>query len=258
MNDIQLAKLQDIAKVTVRTIPKRLLPDAKYQFVIDHPYALVVDPDKPFNPLGDDLVPPELDQWFLYDSWGIEQACKLITLGYPVDLDCKAEQMKGWPKDCEGWDSLYAMATVYSRALSIAKSSVQVGLIKEHDTPANWIEWAKGKGYSVAHLMPADAHAAKVAKRSITKQRAINAFDGLHLDRAGWNNALSDVPKWIEPCRVSRGRKGDKSTAATWNPVLIATALFDKEVPIKKLHAVFVDLPDWADEWREAYALFRD
>jgi hypothetical protein len=102
------------------------------------------------------------------------------------------------------------------------------------------------------------APASKVAtvERSITKQQVINAFEGLHLDRNGWDNALSDVPKWIEPCRVSRGRKGDKSTSATWNPVLIATALFDKEVPIKKLHAVFVDLPDWADEWREAYALF--
>lgn len=100
--------------------------------------------------------------------------------------------------------------------------------------------------------------AAKVEERSITKQQAINAFDGLHLNRNGWNNALSDVPKWIEPCRVTRGRKGDKSAPATWNPVLIAAALFDKGVPVKKLDAVFVSLNDWADEWCEASATFRD
>lgn len=107
---------------------------------------------------------------------------------------------------------------------------------------------------------PCTSAAAKVeaVNPSITKQQAINAFDGLHFDRKGWNNALSDVPKWIESCRVMRGRKGDKSTSATWNPVLIATALFDKQIPIEKLDAVFVRLNDWAVEWKEISASFRD
>lgn len=153
--------------VTTRTIPERLMPDKHYQFLIHKPYDLVFNPDKPlpadlFNPAPGDLVPPELDQWFLYDSWGIEQACKLITLGYPVWFERHAEEMEGWPQDCEGRDRFSTMWFVYDRALSIAESSVKAGTIKEHDTPANWIKWAKGKGYSVAHLMPADAPAAKV------------------------------------------------------------------------------------------------
>jgi len=123
-------------------------------------------------------------------------------------------------------------------------------------------DWLKVKIPLVKYRFPnpdVSPAAGKVkVERSITKQRAINAFDGLHLDRNGWNNALSDVPKWIEPCRVSRGRKGDKSTSATWNPVLIAVALFDKNIPIKNLDAVFVRLPDWAEEWRETSESFLD
>ena len=117
------------------------------------------------------------------------------------------------------------------------------------------ITWLAGK---FSALTDTPDKAVPVVERSITKQQAINTFEGIYLDRNGWNNALSDVPKWIEPCRVSRGRKGDKSTSATWNPVLIAVALFDKSVTTKKLNAVFVRLPDWADEWREASASFPD
>lgn len=123
-------------KVTVRTIPERLMPDERNQFV---------------------QTDIQGEEWADYDSWGIEQACKLITLGYPVHLEGMAEEVKGWPQVCDGRDRFDSMVMVYGRALRIAKSSVQAGTIKEHDTPANWIKWAEGKGYSVAHLMPADA-----------------------------------------------------------------------------------------------------
>jgi len=167
-------------KVTVRQIPERLMPDANYQFLIHKPFDLVFNPDKPlpadlFNPAPGDLVPPEPEQWFLYDSWGIEQACKLITIGYPVDLGSMAKEVKDWPPDCEGRDRFSTMVWVYSRALSIAKSSVNAGTIKEHDTPANWIKWAEGKGYSVAHLIT-NAPAEKV-------------------EAANTNDTASDAPK---------------------------------------------------------------
>lgn len=115
-------------------------------------------------------------------------------------------------------------------------------------------------GRDMAHLMPADAPAAKLeaVRPGITKGAVISAFEGLHFDRSGWSNALSDVPKWIEACRVMRGRKGDKTASATWNPALIAAALIDKNIPLNKLDAVFVRLTDWADEWREVSASFRD
>lgn len=77
------------------------------------------DPDKSLpvdrEPVPNDFVQPELDRWFLYDWWSIDLACKLITIGYPVDLERMAEEVKGWPLDCEGRDRFHAMVTVYSR-----------------------------------------------------------------------------------------------------------------------------------------------
>ena len=152
-------------ELTRRQIPEWLLPDDNHQFLIQKPFELVFNPDKPlpddlFNADPSILVQPELDQWFLYDSWDIKLACKLITLGYPIWLEGYAEMAKDWPEGCEGLDRFWAMVTVYNRAFSIANSSVKAGTIKEHDTPANWMAWAEGKGYSVAHLIPVDTPAA--------------------------------------------------------------------------------------------------
>jgi hypothetical protein len=90
---------------------------------------------------------------------------------------------------------------------------------------------------------------------SITKGAVINAFSGLHFDRDQWNTYLADSPKWLKRCRV---KKGNKRISATWNPVLIALALLAKGVSINKLDAVFIDLNDWAEDWKKETALFRD
>ena len=93
------------------------------------------------------------------------------------------------------------------------------------------------------------------AVRGITKQRVINAFDEMHFSRDKWHKYLGDPPKWLEECRVARG---NKKTSATWNPVLIAAALYDKNISLKRLDAVFVGLNDWAEEWQEKSKVFRD
>lgn len=97
-------------------------------------------------------------------------------------------------------------------------------------------------------------------KSGITKNAVINAFAGLHFDETQWRNALGkSIPKWLVGCRILPGIKGNK-TSATWNPVLIASALYGpdgKGIPIKKLDAVFIRLPNWINEWQEASASFR-
>ena len=104
--------------------------------------------------------------------------------------------------------------------------------------------------------LQSDAAKVVATKRGITKNQVIDAFAGLHFDgHNGWRNALSDVPQWIEPCRVTLGRKGDNSISATWNPVLIAVALIDKGITAKQLDAVFFHSQhDWADEWADEWA----
>lgn len=94
-------------------------------------------------------------------------------------------------------------------------------------------------------------------KKGITKGEVISAFDGMHFNRDKWSKYLGDPPEWLKECRVALGSR-KKKVSATWDPVLIAAALFDKGIPIKKLDTVFVRLKDWADEWLEASESFRD
>jgi hypothetical protein len=125
--------------------------------------------------------------------------------------------------------------------------------------PANW--WiTTDDAEKVKEALQITIPTAEVAtvERGITKQQAINAFDGMHFGRDQWSKSLSTVPNWLMVCRVSRGRRGDRATSATWNPADIAIALLDKGIPIKKLDAVFVELEDWAEEWQEKSAYVRD
>lgn len=99
---------------------------------------------------------------------------------------------------------------------------------------------------------PDDAPAAKSeTAKGLSKGQVIGAFQGVYFDCDKWKKYLGSPPDWLKPCRVMKGKQGDKSASATWNPALIAAALLDKGIPIKKLDAVFASLKDWQDEWRE-------
>ena len=93
-----------------------------------------------------------LDPWSSYDSWDAELAIKLITIGYNLDIKGYWDEAKDFPYGSTGWDSAHAYVDVYQRGMSIAKSSIAAGLLKDSDTPANWLTWAKRKGYDVKHL----------------------------------------------------------------------------------------------------------
>lgn len=91
--------------------------------------------------------------------------------------------------------------------------------------------------------------------KGLTKQQVIGAFEGMHFSTdKKWSTALASPPNWLKECRVM---KGSKRTSALWNPVLIACALFDRDIRITRLDAVFVRLKDWTAEWQEASTLFR-
>ena len=142
-----------------------------------------------------------------------------------------------------------------------------------HDTtqpPEKWIDCAKKlgldvdevwsklfaeKGQSAPSAMGEGVEApTSAAKHGITKGQVIGAFQDLHFDADKWSKYLGDPPNWLKDCQVTKGKQGDNKVSATWNPVLIAVALLDKKVNKNKLNAVFVQLKDWADEWREVSA----
>ncbi len=89
----------------------------------------------------------------------------------------------------------------------------------------------------------------------LTKGQIATAFQDMHYSYEEWEKYLATTPKWLLLCRVARG---NKSTSATWDPTLIAAALFDKKISIRRLDAVFVGLKDWADEWERISGIFRE
>ena len=92
-------------------------------------------------------------------------------------------------------------------------------------------------------------------KPGLTKGVIISAFSGVYWTGDQWDKYLASPRKWLAECRVA---KGNKRVSATWNPADIAVALLDKNITVKRLDAVFVNLKDWRDEWKEKSEIFRE
>ena len=117
-----------------------------------------------------------------------------------------------------------------------------------------FVERADSSGHSEAPEQAVTTATSAQTSKGITKEQVKNAFEGLHFDRDHWGKNLASPPKWLVECRIS---KGNKKTSALWNPVLIAAALFDKNIALKKLDAVFVGLSDFSLEWSSKSGDFR-
>ncbi|MGZ8237137.1 MAG: hypothetical protein ACXW00_03000 [Methylobacter sp.] len=95
------------------------------------------------------------DVALLMDVWGMELACKMIVLGYNLDIKKTIEyELKHCEPKSTGNDKAIVLSEIMNRIFTLAKSAIAGGVIKEHDTPANWIAWAQTKGYNTDHLNP--------------------------------------------------------------------------------------------------------
>jgi len=115
-----------------------------------------------------------LGHWDSFDSWSLDLACKLVTVGYPADLEVREKALKDLLPDTttgivSSLASLSAMKQVINRARDIAQTSVAAAEIKDPDTPTNWIKWAKGKNYKVAHL---ERYISQAPNESATDERS--------------------------------------------------------------------------------------
>lgn len=223
---------------------------------IDEEGRIRIEHDENFQML---LSVPLDEVWHLRDSWNMELAGQLIVIGYNLDYKATIDYgYKECPYGTTGRDRASALITVLDRFFGLAKAAIAIERIKEHDAPANWIMWAKSKGYSVVHLateelplIQADtAHAKAEPIKGVSKKVIQRVFADLHFDYAKWGSNLANAPKWLTPCRVSRGSKASR-VSHTWNPALIGLALMDKGITIKQLDLAFMGLKDWKDEWQE-------
>ena len=92
---------------------------------------------------------------WIMDSWGIEHACKMIVLGHNENTKVAIEYgLKHCPEGTTGRDRARALITIMDRVLTLAKSAIAIGILKEADTPKNWLAWAQSKGYKTDHITP--------------------------------------------------------------------------------------------------------
>ncbi|MBK8815907.1 MAG: hypothetical protein IPN42_10565 [Methylococcaceae bacterium] len=91
----------------------------------------------------------------IMDSWDSELAGRMVLFGDGMDVSLTVEYgLTKCPSGTTGRDRANHMLIVLDRFLKLARSAIAIGILKKHDTPANWIRWAEGKGYSVSHLSP--------------------------------------------------------------------------------------------------------
>lgn len=92
----------------------------------------------------------KLDELLLHDNWPKATALTLIVCGCS-DAEAHAYFMTVKPtKSFPEW--AYTLTEGIARADRLADSSISAGALNDPDTPANWIAWARAKGYSTAHL----------------------------------------------------------------------------------------------------------
>lgn len=218
-------------------------------------------------------IPSEcLDPWLSYDSWNAELAIKLITTGYNLDIKGYCDETKGFPEGSNGLDRGRAFLDVYRRGMSIAKSSVDAGLLKDPDTPINWMTWAERKGYDVSHLKqtvpvtqaaPVESdsttpspvtvvEAPASASLPVSTRDIAHAFDGIRWSEKRWLKPLGDKPRWLAVCVARPAVQGVSQTG--WNPVLIGAALvhkgYAKQNSIRARFQTKPQLKDWLEAWK--------
>ncbi len=210
-----------------------------------------------------ELTKAEVIIWARKETWSIEEAALLISGANPETYKRLHDNCNR--NDFRNEEDFYTKTELRN---AMRKNAYDVKTVLESDvpdtqSPAKWIACATELGFEVdevwSKLPDAKGEAVPDTKRSISKGEVINAFDGFHFSRDRWDKSLGDPPDWLKTCRVEKGKQGDNKASARWNPVLIAVGLLkiDKALTPKKLDAVFVRLPDWADEWQETIAYDR-
>lgn len=99
------------------------------------------------------VFPPNGENWHLADEWSKNLAAKLIAIGWPnVDIEEHKREAKELPAGIKRSDEAKGRLHAYSYFENLANIAIQAGHIKESDSPAHWLEWAKSKGYETGHL----------------------------------------------------------------------------------------------------------
>lgn len=85
------------------------------------------------------------------ELWGVDQAVDSITRNGLLDLTSIMSE-PDWLIKSNSTHTFSSRFGALERARGLAALSVNLGEIKDPDSPSNWVAWARKKGYSVDHL----------------------------------------------------------------------------------------------------------
>jgi len=83
--------------------------------------------------------------------WDTDEAIKHITHDGLLDT-IEVMNEPDWPIRSTLTHSVFTKFGATYRAKGLIEIAIQLGKIKSHDTPVNWIAWAERKGYNTDHL----------------------------------------------------------------------------------------------------------
>ncbi len=116
-------------------------------------------------------------------------------------------------------------ALVPRLALDIAR-----GMLREVDNPDEIHTWRK----MIFTFTPARYDLMQIERSELARWLAYVDMDSEYqfdlgatagIDIPVQQAAVADPPKWLEACRTTTGKKGNRGTLARWNPIGIATGL---------------------------------
>lgn len=147
----------------------------------------------------------------LMDHWGVDLACSMVTVG------CNEEVFQTNPLDYSNpYERLMfvQIKEACKRCKRIALTSISAGLINDPDTPANWIAWAKNKGYSTRHLeQQATPQTVEIASDApVNMEEAVEPLSpAVVTDYAAWPDTaivtFNDVMQWLKMSRMTLNRR---------------------------------------------------
>lgn len=89
------------------------------------------------------------------DLWSLKEAVYLIATGddnTTGNSEVHLQQLWQLPEGIDWNDALEKARDAKQRLLRLAKTAITAGILNDPDRPANWLKWAKSKGYDIRHI----------------------------------------------------------------------------------------------------------
>jgi len=138
--------------------------------------------------------------------------------------------------------------------VEVTKDSDDIALYVTKIEVNNWLLKRRAPYEWDPVLIEAPIETLRNIKPGLTKKQILKHLWPLEgkFTNESLGDAMSNIPKWLLPARISQGLAGKNGTA-TWNPALMSIALIERGHTNKNKLNLFLlkNFPDWISEWEQ-------